>query len=478
MSESELFHYPLLDEEVIADLRDVRLAPHPPQRFAGNPVLRLDQSWERNALFGFMSVVFDADDQLFKAWYSVLYYNEKGDRRIGGALAYATSPDGITWAKPHLGLIEHDGSKANNLIIPILRSLHFRVILDQSELLPERKFKMLFYFRTAEMAFAGMFTPINVAYSSDGIHWTMPRWINPVIPEGTDALGLHYDANRRRYVAFLRPERNTPRWVCVSESADFVHWTPRRLILSPDEKDPPDGREFYGMVAAACDRYFVGLLEIYHTLHEGWTAHHPLPPDAPANWETVDIQLAFSRDGDNWKRTVAREPFIPVGEPGSWDAGMVFPGQAVLARGNETWIYYHGFGERHYDALRPGYRLEPQRSGCGLVKLAKDRFVAATATNEGIVTTQVLKVIPEALEVNAATQGAVRVELTTPFGRPVKGFTRQDCDPFDGDATNHRVTWRRNASMKDAHAEVIGGVVLRFYLERANLFAFSIAGVP
>ena len=32
------------------------------------------------------------------------------------AICYATSKDGVTWAKPELGLVEYEGSTANNIL--------------------------------------------------------------------------------------------------------------------------------------------------------------------------------------------------------------------------------------------------------------------------------------------------------------------------------------------------------------------------
>ena len=33
----------------------------------------------------------------------------------------------------------------------------------------------------------------------------------------------------------------------MAESHDFLNWTPREVIVAPDEFDPPQDREFYGM---------------------------------------------------------------------------------------------------------------------------------------------------------------------------------------------------------------------------------------
>lgn len=466
----------LLDDALIARAEGVRLTVNRAARFPGNPVLGIDQPWEKDALFGFPTIMYDDEERIFKAWYSVFFYDLGVPRRIGGALAYATSQDGIHWVKPQLGLVEHEGTTDNNLLFPVLQSFHCRVLKDPSEVLPKRRYKMLFYFRTRETIWAGMFTPINVAYSGDGIHWHTPyRGTNPVIPAGTDALGLYWDARRRRYVALLRPEYNVPRIVCGSESDDFVHWTPRVPILAPDDRDPPHSREFYGMVVTPYAEYYLGLLDVYHTLHEGWTAWQPVTPDMPEGLETTDIQLVHSRDGQEWRRTADRTPLLPVGSADSWDAGMVHAAQAPLMVGDELWVYYNGYGERHYDAHRPGYRLEPERSGLGLATLPRDRFVEVAAAGEGVAETRFLRVIPEEVTINAqAHGGTIQVEVTTPFGRAIAGLSREQCDPFRGDALDHKITWQGVSRIGAIVPGLRGGVCLRFYLQHALLFALSL----
>ena len=41
-------------------------------------------------------------------------YRPRG-REMGGC--YATSQDGLTWVKPELGLVDFQGSRANNLVV-------------------------------------------------------------------------------------------------------------------------------------------------------------------------------------------------------------------------------------------------------------------------------------------------------------------------------------------------------------------------
>ena len=73
-----------------------------------------------------------------------------GYQGYDGRLCYAVSRDGVHWEKPELGLVEYQGSKANNLVdfpqdLDIPMAL---IIFDPEDPDPERQFKITFSHRT------------------------------------------------------------------------------------------------------------------------------------------------------------------------------------------------------------------------------------------------------------------------------------------------------------------------------------------
>ena len=72
------------------------------------------------------------------------------------------------------------------------------------------------------------------------------------------------------------------------------------------------------------------------------------------------------------------------------------------------------------------------------------------------------------LEVNASTPrgGALTAELVS-GGKPVPGFGREDCVPFQGDATAAAIRWKGGDRCP---AET---VQLRLHLQRARLYGFE-----
>ena len=144
-----------------------------------DPIFRMDAPWDQDdEALNFINVIHDEDEEIFKMWYCVI--------RRGGVhhdesrkLAYATSTDGLHWERPELGLLDINGSKKNNYIVPnfdIIPSL----IKAPSDI-PDRRYKMIFSVLGKEMTWARFHSPLNLAYSSDGIHWQRPVHVNPVL---------------------------------------------------------------------------------------------------------------------------------------------------------------------------------------------------------------------------------------------------------------------------------------------------------
>ena len=224
-------------------------------------LLPMDQPFEEGWHSGtYINVIYDDEERIFKAWYCVSRTLSDKRAETEDALAYATSVDGLKWDKPILNI-----HGENNLVFPWLRwSTGHGVIKDPVELDPERRFKLLFMFSTHDMSWAGISQPICIAYSADGINWDVPRaWINPVIPQGTDTqLCFHWDPLIKRYVVYLRGRPNV-RVITMAESEDLLEWTERELIVAPDELDPPQDHELYGMSSMAYGDFRIGFLSVF-----------------------------------------------------------------------------------------------------------------------------------------------------------------------------------------------------------------------
>ena len=86
---------------------------HQAEKYGTHPVLKQEAPWEQHSGMT-AAVIFDAEEQIFKAWYMAGHYAPECEH----VQCLALSPDGIHWERPSLGIHEALGSKANNIVIP------------------------------------------------------------------------------------------------------------------------------------------------------------------------------------------------------------------------------------------------------------------------------------------------------------------------------------------------------------------------
>ena len=136
------------------------------RKHPNNPVLPLGDIHEWDATqarpWESPTVIWDDQDRVFKAWYSGS--DVTTDR--WWVTGYATSPDGLTWDKPQLGLHEYRGSTANNIVV----NGYGPVLKDLAEPDPAKRYKMIKRGPTPREVATKLGARAN--YSPDGIHWT------------------------------------------------------------------------------------------------------------------------------------------------------------------------------------------------------------------------------------------------------------------------------------------------------------------
>ena len=195
----------------------------------------------------------------------------------------------------------------------------------------------------------------------------------------------------------------------------------------------------------------------------------------PAGFDqTVDVQLAVSRDGIAWRRIGNRAPWLLLGPFQSWDDMNLWPSIPVVT-GDEIRVYYSGINVRHHIAEQAtaGKKVDGRLRGgaIGFATLRRDGWVAARPnySGKGTLTTRSLVFDGNALVVNAdATRGRVLVEILDAGRRPIAGFSGGDAAVVTGDSIRHRVKWKQGLGNLQGKA-----VRLRFTLEKAELYAFQ-----
>ena len=440
---------------------------HRPVKHPANPVFFPKTAHECNAQLPPATLPkcgglwYDERDQRFKMWYMASYL---------GAMAYATSENGIHWDRPALDVVP-----GTNLILPpnLLHPDSGTVWLDRDTSDPSTRFKMLL--REPNPPGKGCF-PGWLMTSPDGIHWSNPVPTGPMEDRST----LFYNPFRRRWVQSIR------RWIeprgrcrCYWDAEDFFesgrweagqppYWVGADCMDEAGDAPP----QLYNLDAVAYESLMLGLFQI----HKGPPNHIGEATGMP---KLTELVLATTRDGFHWHRP-DRRPFIGARrEPGSWEYGYIeSTGGLCLIVGDELWFYYSAYAG---DPKRISGDWRTSGTYCngavGLAKLRRDGFVSMQARYPGAsLTTRSLVFSGDRLFVNANTAGAeLTVECLDEGNQTIPPFERQHCRGFRGNSTCAEIGWEG----ADSFAVLRGRrVKLRFQLDRGDLYAFWITDSP
>jgi len=332
--------YLLLDARVVDRTENARLTIGTVQKHEANPLFGEDKPWEKRFDNLYANVIFDAEAGLYKCWYSPFIvdrsalgmtleerkqkrYRAPGNREM--AICYATSKDGLAWAKPELGLVAYEGSKATNILWrgsgdrkELWGGPHGSGIFkDLREPDPERRYKA---FLKAEI--------LSVAFSADGVHW------GPAIacPEADSAGDTHNNAfwapTLGSYVGITREWGQAfGRQVARTSSADFVRWSKSEVVLEGLDK----GHQTYAMPVFYHGGVYLGLVAIHDQ-------------EADRVW----TELTWSPDTVTWHRVLPGTPLIANSEKeGDYDWGCVYAAACPVFLKDEIRLYYGGSDGKH-----------------------------------------------------------------------------------------------------------------------------------
>ena len=457
----------LVDDRMVEDIWNLRREVTRPAKCLDNPLIVADRPWENKGVGGGFTI-FDDEENLFKMWYNVFHYVAWKDEEhhcYTYWTCYAESQDGLNWNKPDLGIVEYEGSKQNNIVLQGQWWATVGTVLkDRAEEDSAKRYKMIytdvFEMPTREeVARNGGIdgewpgrSGVCLAYSPDGIHWESYER-NPVLEGESDTTNcVFWDEALGQYAFYMRPRIYAGHWkrrIARALSPDLLEWSDPHMVLVPDELDPV---ELYGMPVFQYEGYYFGLLQMYYSESKA----------------TIEIQLAFSRDGENWDRLPTRDLFLGLGtqhgQGADFDSGMVLANTPVLV-GDELRFYYSGYKSTHTDFANT-YAI-----GLAVAKL--DRLIGrATPPGEtGLLVTRPLRWEGEMLEINAASgDGVIAVEVLAEDGAVIAGYERTSSVPFSGDSLRQEMQWRDGRDMS-----VLCGrrIRLKFYLSNAVLYSFS-----
>lgn len=488
-----------IDEAPITSMKNVILTMNAPHQ-DHEPVFLPEAPWEYR-IHPYATVMREGD--IFRLWYLAYEWDPPAGvelpvagtaedarlfwRHTRGRLCYAESTDGVHWERPNLGLVEYRGSGNNNILGPATHDpvqqagWNAGTVFKDPTAPPQKRYKLWSEIRVGEEGKSGL-----TGFSSpDGLRWTANE--NYPLPGPCDCLNVvFWDERIQQYVGYSRlwtADSRGDRYRAVRRlvSPDFEQWEDMGFVLGADEVDLalPVKRQrqsrqimdFHGN----CVFKYPGTSDAYLALPEVWWhwSANPFPAEGRVQEQmggfpdSVDVQLATSRDGIEWQRAGGRNPFLRLGPPDAGDSRMIYAFTQPLQVGDELWIYYGGF---RY-GISEGVALK--RGAYFRARLRLDGFISADAPYEGgELVTVPLRFRGERLALNADTSagGAIRVQIEDEDGTPIEDYSMGEADEVNGNSVRHFATWSGRAHV----GELAGRVVrLRFMMNGCKLYSFQ-----
>lgn len=448
----------LLDDSLLADTRSAALRLHCPER--REVALTFDAPWE-DGTAGYCSIL---------RWEGVwrMYYRagilDLAQEDQTATFAVAESEDGITFTRPDLGLVEFQGSPANNLLqLGGFPNVPPPFLDTNPACLPEERFKGL----TSQWAKLWAMT------SPDGLHWR-PLQDGPLdLPGQFDTQNTSFwDAEAGLYRCYTRSwydpvahrsvregewnEENRARAVREIQHAtseDFLHWSaPEPLIYADDDYLA----QMYTNSILPCpgaEHFYLGFPNRFVSERRVAASEYPGVNDA---------LFMSSRDGVHWTRWL--DAWVRPGlDERNWTHRNNYPAWGMVETSPTEWSMYIS---EHYEQTdgAPG-RLRR-------LALRPHGFVSLRAGHGGgeALTVPLLCSGPR-LHVNYSTSaaGSIQVELTDLSGAPLPGFSHADMPPLYGDSLDEAVCWKGASDLSTLRGQPLR---LRLFLQDADLFAF------
>ena len=421
-------------------------------------------------------------------------------------LCYAESEDGVHWRRPSLGLNEYNGSKDNNIVLlggPMdgvdVDTGAAAVFKDENLAAPvDARYKAVVHSRNPKKG-------LVMLKSADGLHWSLLTR-EAVITDGAfDSQNLGFwDGLRGEYRAYWRFfSKGTVaspyigvRSIRTATSKDFVHWENQADLRFGDS---PSEHLYTNQVKPypRAPHLLIGIPTRYveRELKDGILddARAPAGPEKTRQWSAslralpelkerelrsgaserygaaiTEGALMASRDGVTFKRW--NEAFVPPGieRDGTWNYGQNFMAWYMVETksadaGAPNELSFYGT-----ESTWTGNSNELRR-----YTLRLDGFVSAQAPRTGgELLTKPFRFRGNRLTLNFSTSavGSVQVEIQSEGGRPLPGFTLDDCEQTFGDTVERPVTWKKGTDVSSIAGQTVR---LRFLLKDADLYAFQ-----
>ena len=482
----------LVDEALIESRSDTaRFVLHHP--VPQEVVFTHDAPWEGSGC-GYHSIFKDGDKyrMYYKAWQLTVQQGKLAPEKSNFTCT-AESNDGIHWTRPELGLVAFpkNGSKANNIVIGLHKEawmgnanpdpVHPAIFKDENpNCPPEAKYKAILRSRKPK--------GLLVLKSADGIHWSMLTE-KPVITEGAfDSQNLAFwDPTIKKYRAYWRiftatgpvnraGKATSQRAIRTATSDDLIHWNPWKDLTYGDI---PSEQLYTNQIKPyyRAPHILIGFPTRY--IERGWSPsmealpevkHRKMRSSISNRYGMVITEGLFmtSRDGVKFKRW--QNAFLRPGleRKGTWAYGNQYIAWQVVETKSTTEGAPHELSLYATEGYWTGRSNRLRR-----YTMRIDGFVSINAPMQGgeFVTKPLIFSGKELLlNFSSSAAGSIVVEMQTVDGKPIAGFSLQDCEETFGDALSRRVHWKTKPDLSKLAGQPVR---MKIRLKDADLYSFQ-----
>lgn len=444
-----------VDDCIIGSMKNVRLVQHEP-RYEGI-VFRFDKPWE-GAFCGYTTVI--KDGGTFRLYYRGLP-EASGPGSIQ-SLCYAESADGLNWSRPNLRIVEVQGKADNNVIITANEAgTHsFSAFIDTKPGVPaDQRYKGLGHDGDALAGFV----------SADGVHWRRIQK-DPVLRNDTGHFAFDsqnvafWSVSEGCYVAYFRTWRDNVRRISRATSPDFIHWSYSTFMDYRHDGKPAPVEHMYTnqthpyfrapqIYVSTAARFMPGRQVLTDEQAKGLKVNPSYFKD------TSDVVLMTTRGGNVYDRTFLESFIRPGLGLANWVSRSNYPALGIVQTGpTEMSIYVNR------DYAQPTAHL-------ARYSMRLDGFASVCARYEGgELVTKPFRLEGSKLYLNFSTSaaGGICVEILGDDGKPIQGYSADDCSEIIGDEIGRAVRWKGGDDLSPLNDRRI---CLRFVMKDADLYS-------
>lgn len=442
-------------------------------RVAGT-ALRLDRPWE-GRWGAYLTIVSDG------TWYQMYYRGGFGASRNQDLTCYAESPDGITWERPALGLHEFNGSRENNIVMPMgeptWATHNFSVFYDGRPGVPrEERYKAVGggMGSSAQLKASGVIRGLYRFASADGKTWR-PLPLEPLFTGyALDSQNvLTWLPAEQCYAIYLRTwtgdrkgERlayNSIRTIARSTSKDFITWSePVRMVFDqgPVEDLYTNATQPYFRAPHILIALPFRFVRDRRVLDEATLKRFEIDPSM---WKGAsDAILMTSRGGTHYQRKFMESFVRPGIDPSSWAARSNMPAHGIIQTGPTELSFFivRGYSSNQARIERLALRL--------------DGFASLHAGYDaGFAVTRPMQVDGRRISLNLSTSaiGSAKVVLLDEAGKEIRGFGEADARELVGDAIDLSAAWSGAPPLEQLKGRTVR---IKFLLRDADLYSFAV----